>query len=141
MVRKTNNLTLCNNTKYICFLFMRYTDNSFHYSYIMISLNFIVLIVGIVLIPGIQAASCDCKYNYKGLFTASGCYISKAPPMGYRCYCWYKGAWSCGGIAKKCLKECMINPNPCKYHYIEGQCSGCKHYWCCVGDCEGYSKK
>ena len=63
---------------------------------------------------------CDCSYS------AGGCWITSKPPKGFKCECWYKGFWTCGGAPKKCRNK-----------YEEG-CHGCWDKICCLGDCDAY---
>jgi len=74
----------------------------------------------------VEGADCDCSYVPKGFFEASGCEIEKEAPKGYRCKCYYEGAWTCGGAPKRCHSEDSAG------------CNGCKGKECCTGDCDGY---
>merc|ERR1719186_766330 len=68
-------------------------------------------------------ADCDCDYWYSN----GGCQISKAAPPGYKCYCSYRGFWTCSGWATQCES----------YESCPGYCSTST---CCNqggGDCDG----
>ena len=73
-------------------------------------------------------ASCDCKYYTKSIFHSGGCYISVAPPKGYKCKCTYGHFWKCHGDNYKCAP----------YSWATHECKGCKDKECCLGDCDGY---
>ena len=63
----------------------------------------VLIIVGTISIMESFATSRDCNYNWGESFIASECCINKASYKGYKCHCWYKGAWRCSGINKTYL--------------------------------------
>ena len=85
---------------------------------------------------------CDCKYYSPGIFKEGGCYISVAPPKGYKCKCEYSFLWSCTGTPWSCKNGFDYNDRKKEY------CNGCKARQCCFGgtydgkpyggDCKGY---
>eukprot|EP00092_Neocalanus_flemingeri_P073406 GFUD01090554.1.p1 GENE.GFUD01090554.1~~GFUD01090554.1.p1 ORF type:complete len:103 (-),score=18.69 GFUD01090554.1:141-449(-) len=69
-----------------------------------------------------QIKQCDCDYH------PGGCVISVAPPDGWKCFCQYKGAWTCSAYAQQCNTR----------ETCPGECYSKE---CCErggGDCGGY---
>ena len=80
-----------------------------------------------VVVTSTSGYKCDCQWS-KG-----GCTLHTAPPKGFGCKCYYKGAWTCGGY----ITHCKESENPfCKNPDLSLRT--------CIqggGNCGGYRKQ